>query len=103
MKIVISLGLALLLVVIGAAHSLWSDDDLDKIAAAAKHDSSETLSEASENWNDDRLLGPLPLVSAVTSDDSCPVPSSSLSDPSMELNSIRESSRIYKLNSRLLI
>jgi hypothetical protein len=103
MKLAISFGLALLLVVAGAAHSFWSDDDTNKIASADKHSSTETLSEATESWNDDRLIGSLPLVSAVTFNDSSPIPSLCVSEQSVELNSIRDNSRIYKLNSRFQI
>ena len=103
MRLVISFGLALLLIVTGAAHALSSDDDLDKIASAAKHSSRETLSEATESWKDDRLIGSFPLVYATTSNDFSPIPNLCLSAPSVELNSIKDNSRIYKLNSRFLI
>ena len=102
MKTVISLGLAFLLVA-AVARSLWSDDDTDRITATAKHHSTETLSEASESWNDDRLVGALSLVSAMTFNDNCPIPSCWLSEPFVKANSIRDNSIIYKLNSRFLI
>ena len=102
MKLVLSVGLALLLVLTGAARSLWSDDT-DKIATAAKNDSVLTLGEATENWDDERLIGSFPLVSTVTSNDSCPLPNLPISETFVELNSIRDNSRIYRLNSRFLI
>jgi hypothetical protein len=102
MKLVISFGLVLLLVLAGAARSLWSDDT-DKLASAAKNGSTATLGEESESWNDERLIGSFPLASAVTSHDSSPLPSLFVSTTSVELNSIRDNSRIYKLNSRFLI
>jgi hypothetical protein len=103
MKLVISFGLILLLVLTGVARSLGSDDDTDKIAAAAKSGSTAALGEASENWNDERLIGSFPLASAVTSNDSFPLASLFISETSVELNSIKDNSRIYRLNSRFLI
>jgi hypothetical protein len=102
MKFVISFGLALLLVLTGAARSLWSDDT-DKIAAASKNGTVLTLGEASESWKDERLIGSLPLASAVTTSDSSPLPSAFVPATSVELNSIRNNSRLYRLNSRFLI
>jgi hypothetical protein len=102
MKLVISVCLALLLVLSGAARSLWTDDT-DKIASAPKNVSTATLGEESESWNDDRLIGSFPLASAVTSNDSSPLPSLFTSTASVELKSIGDNSRIYKLNSHFLI
>jgi hypothetical protein len=103
MKLVISFSLALLLVLTGAARSLWSDDDTDKIAVAAKSGSTATLGEETESWNDERLIGSFPLASAVTSNDSFPLASLFISETSVELKSIKDNSRIYRLNSRFLI
>ena len=102
MKLVISFGFALLLVLNGASRSLWSDNT-DKIAASAEGGSSLAFGEAIESWNDDRLIGSFPLASAVTSIDVSLIATPFVSQTSVELNSIKDDSRIYKLNSSFLI
>jgi hypothetical protein len=101
MKLVISFGFALLLVLNGAPRSLWSDNT-DKIAASAEGGSTLAFSEAIESWNDDRLIGSFPLASAVTSSDVSLI-ATPLVSQTWELNSIKDDSRIYKLKSSFLI
>jgi hypothetical protein len=102
MKLVISFGFALLLVLTGAPRSLWSDNT-DKIASSAEDASTLALGEAIESWNDDRLFGSFPLASAVTSRDISLIATPFNSQTSVELKSIKDNSRIYKLNSSFLI
>ena len=102
MKLVISFGFALLLVLTGAPRSLWSDNT-DKIAGSAEGGSTLAFGEAIENWNDDRLIGSIPLASAVRSSDVSLIAAPFISQASVELNSIKDNSRIYKLNSSFLI
>ena len=102
MKLVISFGLGLLLVLTGAPRSLWSDNT-DKIAASAEDGSTLAFGEAIEGWNDDRRIGSFPLASAVTSSDVSLIATLFISQTSVELNSIKDNSRIYKLNSSFLI
>ena len=102
MKLVISFGVALLLVLTGTPRSLWSDNT-DKIAASAEDGSTLGFGETIESWNDDRLFGSFPLASAVTSSDVSLIANSFISQTSVELNSIKDNSRIYKLNSSFLI
>ena len=79
------------------------DDNADKIAAWAEDGGTLAFAEAMENWNDDRLTGSFTLASAVTSSDVSLIPSLLICRTSVELNSIKENSRIYKLNSSFLI
>ncbi len=102
MKLAISFGVALLLVLTGTPRSLWSDNT-DKIAASAEDGSTLGFGETIESWNDDRLFGSFPLASAVTSSDVSLIANSFISQTSVELNSIKDNSRIYKLNSSFLI
>jgi hypothetical protein len=102
MKLVMSFSLVLLLVLTGVARSLWSDDS-DKIASAAKSGSAEALSEASESCDDDRLIGSFPLAFPVTSSDVFLIATPLVSQTSVELNLIKDNSRIYKLTSKFLI
>jgi hypothetical protein len=102
MKLVISFGFALLLVLTAAPRSMWSDDT-DRIAASAEDGSTLTFGEAIESWNDDRLIGSFPLAFAVTSSDVSLIATPFVSQTSVELNSIKDDSRIYKLNSSFLI
>src|SRR5262245_14444009 len=102
MKLAISFSFALLLVLTGATYSFWSDNT-DKIAASAKSGGTLAFGEAPESWNDDRLMGSFPLASAVTPTDVSLVAAPLISHTSVELNSIKDNSRIYKLNSTFLI
>lgn len=102
MKLVISFGVALLLVLTGTPRSSWSDDT-DKIAASAEDGSTLAFGEAIQSWNDDRRIGSFPLGSAVKSRDVFLIANSFISQTSVELNSIKDTSRIYKLNSSFLI
>ena len=102
MRLVISFGFALLLVLNGTPHSLWSDNT-NKIASSAEDGSTLGFGETIESWNDDRLFGSFPLASAVTSSDVSLIANSFISQTSVELNSIKDNSRIYKLNSSFLI
>jgi len=102
MKLVISFGVALLLVLTGTPRSSWSDNT-DKIAASAEDGSTLAFGEAIESWNDDRRITSLPLASAVTSSDVGLIAAPFISQTSVELNSIKDNSRIYKLNSSFLI
>jgi hypothetical protein len=101
MKLVISFGFALLLVLTAAPRSMWSDNT-DKIAASAEDGSTATFGEAIESCDDDRLIGSFPLAFPVTSDVLL-IATPLVFQTSVELNSIKDNSRIYKLNSRFLI
>jgi hypothetical protein len=102
MKLALSFGFAVLLVLTSAPRSLWSDNT-DKIAASAEDGSTLAFGEALENWNDDRLIGSFPLASAVISSVVSLIASPIMSQTAVELNSIKDNSRIYKLNSSFLI
>ena len=102
MKLVFSFGFALLLVLTGATRSLWSDNT-DKIAASAESGSALAFGEAIENWNDDRMIASCPLASAVPSSNVFRIATPFISQTYVELNSIKDDSRVYKLNSTFLI
>ena len=102
MNLTMSVIFATLLVLIGAPRSLLNDNAA-KIVACAEDAGTLTFGEAMENWNDDRLTGSFALAYAVTSPHPSPIPSSVICRTSDELNSIKENSRIYKLNSTFLI
>ena len=102
MRLVISFGFALLLVLNGTPHSLWSDNT-NKIAASAEDGSTLGFGEAIEGWDDDRRMGSFRLASAVKSSDVSLLAAPFISQTSVELNSIKDNSRIYKLNSSFLI
>jgi hypothetical protein len=102
MKLALSFGFAVLLVLTGATRSLWSDNT-DKIAASAKSGSALAFGEAIENWNDDRMIASCPLASAVASSDVSLIATPFISQTYVELNSIKDDSRVYKLNSTFLI
>lgn len=102
MNLTMTFIIAALLVLVGAPRSLLNDN-ATKIVACAEDAGTSAFAEAMENWNDDRLAGSFTLASAVTSPHPSPVPSSVISRTSTESNSIKENSRIYKLNSTFLI
>jgi hypothetical protein len=95
--------IAALLVLVGAPRSFLLNGSADKIVACTEDPGTLAFAEAMENWNDDRLTGSFTLASAVISPHPSPVPSSVISRTSTESNSIKENSRIYKLNSTFLI
>jgi hypothetical protein len=103
MKLVISFGVALLLVFTAAPRSIMWSDDNDKIAASAEDGSTATFGEAIESCDDDRLIGSFPLAFPVTSSAVLLFATPLISQTSVELNSIKDNSRIYKRNSRFLI
>jgi hypothetical protein len=103
MKLVISFGVALLLVFTAAPRSIMWSDDNDKIAASAEDGSAATFGEAIESCDDDRLIGSFPLAFPVTSSSVFPIATPLVSQTSVELNAIKDNSRIYKVNSRFLI
>lgn len=102
MNLTMSFIFAALLVLIGAPRSLLNDNT-DKIVACAEDAGTLAFAESMENWNDDRLTRSFTLASAVTSPHPSPMPSSVIYRTSDEFNSIKENSRIYKLNSTFLI
>jgi len=102
MNLTMSFIFAVLLVLIGAPRSLLHDNS-DKIAASAEDTSTLTFAEAIENWNDDRLIGSHTSAFAVITPHCFPVASSVLYPAFDEVNSIKDNSRIYKLNSSFLI
>jgi len=103
MKLVISFGFALLLVFTGAPRSIMWSDNNDKIAASAEDGSTATFGEAIESCDDDRLIGSFPLAFPVTSSSVFLSATRLVSQTSVELNAIKDNSRIYKLDSRFLI
>lgn len=102
MNLTMSFIFAVLLVLIGAPRSLLHDNT-DKIVPSAEDTSTLAFVEALENWNDDRLIGSYTLNFSVTKPRSFPIASSVLYRASNEVNSIKDNSRIYKLNSTFLI
>jgi len=103
MKLVISFGFALLLVFTGAARSIMWSDNNDKIAGSTEDGSTATFGEAIESCDEDRLIGSFPLAFPVTSSAVLLTATLLVSQTSVELNAIKDNSRIYKLNSRFLI
>ena len=102
LNLTMSFIFAVLLVLIGAPRSLLHDNT-DKIAASAEDTATLTFAEALDDWNDDRLIGSHSLAFAVTTPHSFPVASSVPYPASDEVNSNKDNSRIYKLNSSFLI
>jgi hypothetical protein len=102
MKLALSFGFAVLLVLAGSPRSLWSDKT-DKIAASAQDASTLAFAEAMEDWNDDRLIGSFALASTVTSTHPPLIASRIISRTCEKIYSIKDNSKIYKLNSSFLI
>ena len=59
--------------------------------------------EAIENWNDDRMIASCPLAFPVPSSAVFLIATPFISQTYVELNSIKDNSRVYKLNSTFLI
>ena len=101
MNLTMSFVFAALLVLIGAPRPL-SNNNADTIVACTEDAATLAFAEAMENL-DDRLTGSSTLASAVTVPHPSLVPTSVIYRMSDELNSIKEKSRIYKVNSTFLI
>jgi hypothetical protein len=102
MKLVISLGFALILVFTGGPRSLWSDNT-DKIAASARAGSTLEFGEPIESSTDDRLIACFPLAYPMTSSVVSLTATPFISQTSVEVNTIKDNSRLFKLNSSFLI
>ena len=92
---------AALLVLIGAPRPLLNNN-ADTIMACAEDAGTLAFAEAMENWDDDRLTVSF-ILAAVTASHPSLIPTSPIHRMSDELNSIKETSSIYKLNSTFLI
>src|SRR5215475_10337645 len=101
MNLTMSFVFAALLVLISAPRPLLSDN-ADTIVTSAEDGGTLAFAEAIENL-DDRLTQSFTLASAVTAPHPSLVRTSGIYRMSDELNSIKENSRIYKLNSTFLI
>jgi hypothetical protein len=101
MNLTMSFVFAALLVLIGAPRSLLNNN-ADTIVACAKDAGILAFAEAMENL-DDRLTGSFTLALAVTTPHCSLLPTSVIYRILDELNSIKEKSRIYKLNATFLI
>jgi hypothetical protein len=101
MNLTMSFVFAALLVLIGAPRPL-SNNNTDTIVACAEDAGTLAFAEAMENWDDDRLTASF-ILASVTGSHSSLIPTSPIYRMSDELNSIKEKSRIYKLNSTFLI
>src|SRR5215475_11128369 len=102
MKFTMRFVFAALLVLNSAPRSLLKDDP-NTVVARDEAAGTISVNEAMEDCNDDRLTDSFALASAVTPPYSSPTPSFVIQRTSDELNSIKENSRIYKLNSAFLI
>ena len=101
MNLTTSLIFGALLIFIGVPRFLLNNN-ADTIVACGEDTGTLTFAEAMENL-DDRLTGSFTLASALTAPHPSLVPTSGIYRMSDELNSIKDKSRIYKLNSTFLI
>src|SRR5262249_38766992 len=101
MNLTMSFVFAALLVLIGAPRPL-SNNNANTIVACAADAGTMAFWGAVANWDDDRLTASF-ILTSVTCSHSFLIPPSSIYRMSDELNSIKEKSRIYKLNSTFLI
>jgi len=102
MKLALSFRFDVVLVLAGSPHSLWNDKT-DKLAASEQDASTLAFAEAMEDWNDDRLIGSFALASTVTSTHPPLIASRIISRTCEKIYSIKDNSKIYKLNSSFLI
>jgi hypothetical protein len=101
MNLTTSLIFAALLMLIGVPRFLLNNNT-DTIVECAEDASTLAFAEAIEN-PDDRLTGSFTLALAVTVPHPSLISTSVIYRMSDELNSIKDKSRIYKLNSTFLI
>ena len=102
MKFTMRFIFAALLVLNSALRSL-SKDNSDTAVARAEAAGTLSFNEAMEDCNDDRLTDSFALASAVTAPHPSLISTSGIYRMSDELTSIKDKSRIYKLNSTFLI
>ena len=101
MNFTTSLIFAALLMLIGVPRFLLNNN-VDTIVACAEDAGTLAFAEAIEN-PDDRLTGSFTLALAVTALHPSLISTSVIYRMSDDLNSIKDKSRIYKLNSTFLI
>lgn len=89
---------AVLLVLNGVPRTVLHDNT-DRIATTEEDTSAMSFAEALESWNDDRLIGAHTSTALVTPSRCFPIASSVSYSVSDEVTTVKENSRIYKLNS----
>lgn len=102
MNLTMSFVFAALLVLIGAPRPLLNNN-ANTIVARAEDTGTLAFAEPMENWDDDRLTESFTLTSASIAPYPSIISTSGIYRMSVELNSIKDKFRLYKLNSTFLI